>query len=55
VERAGALPVARRVKLADLEDNLDLRRLARVTANDVERLGRYLRAWRSLTADVESE
>jgi len=51
VERAAAHPVARRVKLADLEDNLDLRRLDAVAADDVERLGRYLRAWRRLTAD----
>jgi len=53
VERAAAHPVARRVKLADLEDNLDLRRLDRVAADDVERLDRYLRAYRRLSADAE--
>lgn len=52
VERAAAHPVARRVKLADLEDNLDLRRLEGVTAGDLERLDRYLRAWRRLSADL---
>jgi len=49
VERAAAHPVARRVKLADIEDNLDLRRIGAVEAGDVERLDRYLRAWRRLT------
>jgi hypothetical protein len=41
------------VKLADLEDNLDLRRLDAVTADDLERIGRYLRALRRLSADPE--
>jgi (p)ppGpp synthase/HD superfamily hydrolase len=53
VERAAAHPVARRVKLADLEDNLDLRRLDGVAAGDLDRLGRYLRAWRRLSAEAE--
>ena len=44
VERAGAHPIARRVKLADLEDNMDIRRLPAVTERDLERLNRYIRA-----------
>ena len=44
VERAGAHPIARRVKLADLEDNMDIRRLSAVTERDRERLNRYIRA-----------
>ena len=48
VERAAADPLARRVKLADLEDNMDLRRLDTVTEKDRERLERYLKAWRYL-------
>lgn len=51
VERAAAHPVARRVKVADLEDNLDLRRLNRLDERDVARLERYLRAWRRLTGE----
>jgi (p)ppGpp synthase/HD superfamily hydrolase len=51
VERAAAHPVARRVKLADVEDNLDLRRIGSVGAGDLERLERYLRAWRRLSAE----
>ncbi|MET0399023.1 MAG: HD domain-containing protein [Longimicrobiaceae bacterium] len=52
VRRAAAHPVARRVKLADLEDNMDVRRMGTVTAEDADRLTRYHRAWRSLTADL---
>jgi (p)ppGpp synthase/HD superfamily hydrolase len=46
--RAGSNPVARRVKLADLEDNMDLRRMKAVEQKDLERLAKYLKAWRSL-------
>ncbi len=52
VTRAAAHPVARRVKLVDLEDNMDVRRTGTLDQDDVERLGRYLRAWRRLTHDV---
>jgi hypothetical protein len=33
------------VKRADLEDNMDIRRLPELTDRDVERLRKYLRAW----------
>src|SRR5579859_2025018 len=46
VERALADPIARRVKLADLEDNMDVRRLTAVTDDDRARLQRYLDVWR---------
>lgn len=52
VRRAAAHPVARRVKIADLEDNMDVRRTGTVTEEDVERLTRYHRAWRSLVSDL---
>ena len=48
VKRSGTNPVARRVKLADLEDNMDLRRLKTVEQKDIDRLARYLSAWRYL-------
>ncbi|HEX8439495.1 GTP pyrophosphokinase, partial [Archangium sp.] len=41
IERVIPHPLARRVKLADLEDNMDVRRLPAVTAKDAERLARY--------------
>jgi len=44
VKRAGAHPIARRVKLADLEDNMDIRRRLEVTERDCERLNRHIRA-----------
>lgn len=53
VRRAGADPIARRVKVADLEDNMDVRRTGMATDDDVARFRRYYRAWRSLTADLE--
>jgi (p)ppGpp synthase/HD superfamily hydrolase len=49
VVRAKGDPLARRVKLADIADNLDIRRLAEVREKDVERLNRYLAAWRELS------
>ncbi len=51
VGRAQRDALARRVKLADLEDNLDLRRTGTVGPGDLERLNRYLRAWKSLTGE----
>ncbi len=48
VERLKSHPVARRVKLADLEDNSDIRRLKGVEQKDLERLRKYYRAWQIL-------
>jgi (p)ppGpp synthase/HD superfamily hydrolase len=48
IERVLPHPLARRVKLADLEDNMDVRRLPAVTAKDAERLARYRAAWARL-------
>jgi (p)ppGpp synthase/HD superfamily hydrolase len=45
IERVKGNPLARRVKLADLEDNMDVRRLHDITRDDCERLARYRRAW----------
>ena len=50
IERARQHPVARRVKLADIEDNLDLLRLTELTEKDVERLRKYHQAHRRLLA-----
>ncbi|GIW40957.1 MAG: hypothetical protein KatS3mg076_1534 [Candidatus Binatia bacterium] len=53
VRRAAAHPVARRVKLADLEDNLNLRRLPSLTRRDLERLERYRAAWALLAKEAD--
>jgi translation elongation factor EF-Ts len=41
--------IALKVKIADLEDNMDIRRLDVLTEKDMERLNRYLKAWRYVT------
>jgi (p)ppGpp synthase/HD superfamily hydrolase len=48
VLRSKVNPIARKVKLADLEDNMDVRRMAGVTEKDMERLIRYRKAWAML-------
>jgi len=48
VERASANPVARKVKIADIEDNMDVRRLTGIDQKDFERMTKYLAAWRRL-------
>ena len=48
VKRSAANPLARRVKIADLEDNMDIRRLEAVIPKDAERLNKYLQAWKYL-------
>jgi len=48
--RAAANPIGRKVKLADLEDNMDLRRLSELTDKDIERLQKYHRLWRRWSA-----
>ncbi|MBN2432260.1 MAG: GTP pyrophosphokinase [Acidobacteria bacterium] len=51
IERAARHSVARRVKQADLRDNMDISRLTELTARDIQRLTRYLHAWRFLQSE----
>lgn len=44
IARAALNPIARQVKIADLEDNMDLTRIANPTSKDEERLEKYRRA-----------
>lgn len=44
IERSKSNPVGRKVKLADINDNLNVNRLHAVTARDAERLSKYLKA-----------
>lgn len=48
-ERAGKNPLARKVKLADLEDNMDMKRIKNLTEKDKDRLERYHQAWVKLS------
>lgn len=51
VRRAGLNPISKQVKIHDLEDNMDIRRLSEVTEKDLARLNKYLRAYKYLTAE----
>ena len=42
-------PVAKRVKMNDLTDNMDIRRLSVVSNEDIDRLNKYLKAYKQLT------
>ncbi len=48
VERIASDPLARKIKLADLEDNLNLLRLRRLGVHETLRLKRYYEAWHRL-------
>jgi (p)ppGpp synthase/HD superfamily hydrolase len=54
IERAATNPVARRVKIADLEDNMNILRIGEIKQKDLERLEKYHRSWRALTDLVKS-
>ena len=48
VRRLAPHPLARRIKIADLEHNMDIRRIDEVDEKAAERLQRYHRAWHYL-------
>ena len=49
IDRAAANPIARTVKIADLEDNMDITRLDSVDDDLGERLRKYHQSWERLT------
>jgi (p)ppGpp synthase/HD superfamily hydrolase len=51
VARAQANAIARRVKIADLEDNMNVKRIGEMTPKDLARIKEYHRAWRALTQE----
>ena len=51
IRRASTDTVARKVKILDLEDNMNLLRLKEFTDKDSERMKRYLSAYRYLNKD----
>ncbi len=55
IERVGKNELARKVKMADLEDNMNIRRLPQITEDDLARLNNYVNAWRHLTSLYEKE
>jgi (p)ppGpp synthase/HD superfamily hydrolase len=48
IQRVKSNPLAVAVKINDLTDNMDIRRLATITEADVQRLRKYLKAYREL-------
>lgn len=50
MSRARRNPLARQVKLADLEDNMDIRRLSALSDKDLDRLKKYHRFWQETIA-----
>jgi (p)ppGpp synthase/HD superfamily hydrolase len=50
VERAASNPISRAVKIADLEDNMNMLRLGEIRQKDLDRLERYHRSWLKLKA-----
>jgi (p)ppGpp synthase/HD superfamily hydrolase len=50
IQRLSTNPIALKVKLADLENNLDIRRLSEVGPRDAARLSKYLKTYRKLQA-----
>src|SRR5437867_8182400 len=48
IARVRTNAIASKVKLADLEDNMDMRRLRTLTEKDAERLHKYHQAWLAL-------
>ncbi len=51
INRVKTNPLARAVKLNDLSDNMDIRRLPELTTTDIDRLKKYLKAYHELTAE----
>ena len=51
VERVRTNPIARQVKIADLEDNMNVRRMKQLGPKELERMEKYHKAWRVLTGE----
>ncbi len=50
IEQVAVNPLARKVKLADIEDNINLLRLETVSEKDLQRVAKYHHAWKRLHA-----
>ncbi len=54
IERLKKNPLARKIKLADLSDNMNIRRLSSLREKDLKRLERYHKHWKELIRLEES-
>ena len=50
IQRAMQNPIGRKVKIADLRDNLDVTRISEITDTDVKRINKYKKALKLLSA-----
>lgn len=55
IQRISKNKLAIKVKLNDLEDNMDIKRLKEITTKDAERLTKYLRAYNYLKGYVVND
>ena len=53
IQQIHAHPIACRIKIHDLEDNMDIRRLPGIVEKDVKRLNQYIKAYHLLTGKGE--
>lgn len=51
IKRVKKNPLARRVKIADLEDNMNLRRIKNLTEKDFERFKKYQKAYEYMQSE----
>lgn len=49
INRVQTNPIALQVKIADLEDNMNIQRISQITPRDLERMERYHKSWSVLT------
>lgn len=52
IDRVHVHPLACKVKLLDIEDNLNILRINEVTQKDLQRIAKYHRAWMLLSAQT---
>ena len=49
IQRSMENEIGRKVKIADLKENLDVTRIGELTEKDIERINKYKRALKTLT------
>ena len=49
IQRSSKNEIGRKVKIADLRENLDVTRIGKLTDKDIERINKYKRALKTLT------
>ena len=52
IDKISGNDLAKEVKLADLKDNMNIRRIINLDANDLKRLERYHKAWKKLSGET---